>query len=437
VEPGGDLDRAWEAYERALDARRMWDFDDLVSLAVALLEERPEALAEMRRRWPYVSIDEYQDVDDRQYRLVRLLAPADANVCAIGDPDQALYGFRGADVGFFLRFRDDYPAARLCRITRNYRSTRAILDGALRVIAPSPTLGERVIRAGVEGAFRIATHEAPTERAEAEFVVHTVERMIGGSTFFSMDSGRVASSEGEADHAFSDFAVLYRTDAQADAVAEALTRSGMPFQRRSHRRLAEGAAIDALAAALRAAPPLLPLPLGERLKTAAAELREQVARPGAAEGALTEADVDAALGLLLPMAARAGGDVGRFLLEVATGVEIDAWDPRAARISLLTLHASKGLEFRVVFLVGSEDGLLPLRFPGQEPDVDEERRLFYVGMTRAKERLFLTHARTRARRGAVAEARVSPFVRDVGEALLEVVRGEPAAKRGPKQLALF
>src|SRR5262249_23773239 len=153
---------------------------------------------------------------------------------AIGDPDQAIYGFRGADVGFFMRFRDDYPAAKLCRITRNYRSSRAIVDGALQVIAPSPTLGERVIVPLAEGPSRIAVHEARSERAEAEFVVHTIERMIGGSAFFSMDSGRVASSEGEADHAFSDFAVLYRTDAQADAIAEALTRSGMPFQRRSH-----------------------------------------------------------------------------------------------------------------------------------------------------------------------------------------------------------
>src|SRR5262249_48295700 len=128
---------------------------------------------------------------------------------------------------------------------------------------------------------------------EAELVVHTIEQELGGSTFFSMDSGRVASHEGALDLAFSDFAVLYRTEAQADALGEALTRSGMPFQRRSHRRLTDRAAIEALAAALEETAPALPLP--ERLKQGAAALRERVASPSAStEGALGEGDVDAA-----------------------------------------------------------------------------------------------------------------------------------------------
>nr|WP_242516243.1 ATP-dependent helicase [Sorangium cellulosum] len=357
-------------------------------------------------------------------------------------------------MGCFFRFQHDFPGARVVRLKRNYRSARPIVEAALQVIAPSPTLGARELVPTAAGAERIAVHEAPTERAEAEHVVHTIERMIGGSTFFSMDSGRVSAPLAGGDHAFSDFAVLYRTEAQAEPLREALSRSGMPFQQRSERRVAERAASEALARALADTPPG---PLAARLKGAAARLREEVAQPGpaeappaeagAAEGGagaalpLGEADVDAALTLLLPLAERCGADLDRFQIDLSLCSEVDAWDPRADRISLLTLHAAKGLEFRVVFLVGCEDGLLPLRFPGRgEPDVAEERRLFYVGMTRARERLFLTRARTRARHGKVVEAEASPFVREIEERLL--TRLDPAPEARPRaaaarQLKLF
>ncbi|AUX42845.1 ATPase AAA [Sorangium cellulosum] len=455
---GGDVDRAWKTYEDELAARGLLDLDDLIGHAVLLLEERSDVLAAARARARYLSIDEYQDIDERQYRLVRALVPPGGNVCAIGDPDQAIYGFRGADVGFFFRFQQDFPAARVVRLKRNYRSASPIVEAALQVIAPSPTLGARELVPNapeVGEAERVVVHEAPTERAEAEQVVHAIERMIGGSTFFSMDSGRVASPLASGDHAFSDFAVLYRTEAQSEALREALARSGMPFQRRSERRVLERAASEALARALADTPPG---PLVPRLKAAAARLREDVALPGpaaapaaeggAAEGApgaarLGEADVDAALELCLPLAERCGADLDRFLIELAVCSEIDAWDPRADRISLLTLHAAKGLEFRVVFLVGCEDGLLPLRFPGRaEVDVAEERRLFYVGMTRARERLFLSRARERARHGKVVQTEVSPFVREVEERLLAREGPAPGAQKRSRadesrQLKLF
>ena len=443
--PGGELDRAWQAYEQALDARRRWDFDDLVGLAVELLEARPEVLAAVRAQYRWVSIDEYQDVDERQYRLVRAIVPPEGEVCAIGDPDQAIYGFRGADVGFFFRFQEDFPGARVVRLRRNYRSTGAIVEAALQVVAPSPTIGARELVPVAKGGRPVALREAATERGEAELMVHEIERRIGGSTFFSMDSRRVSSPEGGSDLGFSDFAVLYRTEAQAGALREALARSGMPFQQRSHRRLADRAATEAIAAALVEAPS--PRPLAERLKEAAARVREEVARPpvdGEAgvdgEALAGEADVDAALELLLPLAERAGGEVGRFLLELATGAEVDTWDPRADRISLLTLHASKGLEFRVVFVMGCEDGLLPLRFSRDEQgDTDEERRLLYVGMTRAREQLVLTRARERTRHGVVIRAELSPFVGAIEERLLD--RDDPTPRKAPdparRQLKLF
>ncbi|WP_438030172.1 UvrD-helicase domain-containing protein [Sorangium sp. So ce233] len=454
---GGELDRhvdrAWKVYEDELAARGLVDLDDLIGHALVLLEERSDALSAARAQARYLSIDEYQDIDERQYRLVRALVPPGGNLCAIGDPDQAIYGFRGADVGFFFRFQQDFPDARVIRLKRNYRSSRPIVEAALQVIAPSPTLGARELVPSAGGAERVAIHEAPTEAAEAEHVVHTIERMLGGSTFFSMDSGRVDSPLADGEVAFSDFAVLYRTEAQSEALREAFARSGMPFQRRSERRVAERAASEALARALAGTPPG---PLAARLKAAAARLREEVAQPApaapaevaAAPGAsdavrLGEADVDAALELLLPIAERCGGDLDRFLIELAVCSEVDAWDPRAERISLLTLHAAKGLEFRVVFLVGCEDGLLPLRFPGRgEPDLAEERRLFYVGMTRARERLFLTRAQRRARHGKVEETEVSPFVREVEERLLQRAGPSPEAQRrsragADRQMKLF
>jgi DNA helicase-2/ATP-dependent DNA helicase PcrA len=455
AEAGSEPARAAAAYEEGLRARGLVDFDGLVDLAVSLLERQPAVAAAYQRRHRFLSIDEYQDIDERQYRLVRLLA-SDGNVCAIGDPDQAIYGFRGADVGFFFRFQEEWPSAAVVRIRRNYRSTRTILDASLQVIAPAGTIGERRIVPLHEDASRVTLHEAASERAEAEYVVHQIERMIGGSAFFSLDSGRVDGPEHGADLGFSDFAVLYRTEAQSEPLVEALARSGMPFQKRSHRRLAERAAIGAIARLLRERPSSRAVV--EQLKDAGARLREEVALPAGEDGVTPgEAEIDAAVELLTRPAERAGRDLARFLSELFVDAEVDALpaplarsperragrdaslDARADRISLLTLHAAKGLEFPVVFVVGCEDGLLPLRFaPGDDVDLDEERRLFYVGMTRARQRLLLTHARTRRRRGRAEPASPSPFLRDIEERLLERQRAAPAAGgQRARQLTLF
>jgi len=442
-----ELDRAWAAYEEGLAARGLVDFDDLVALAVELLETRPEALASARERFVHISVDEFQDVDERQYRLLCLLAGDAGRVCAIGDPDQAIYGFRGSDVSFFFRFREDFPAASVVRLGKNYRSTRTIVEAALGVIAPSPTLGERVLRPLVEDRSRIVIHAAPSPAAEATWVGTTIERLVGGTSLLSMDTGR--AGEGEGSYGFSDFAILYRTDAQADALTSALRRSGMPFQRRTHDRILERAAAMAIMRTFAAG--FSPgAPLEASLETAAARVREDVAAPppkvedGESEAqadAFGEAEVDAALVVLRAIAARSEGDAARFRLEVALEVEVDTLDPRADRISLLTLHASKGLEFRVVFIVGCEDGLLPLRFSGREDEanVAEERRLFFVGMTRARERLFLSHAQARARgeRREVREA--SPFLREIEGRLRDDddERPKKAADPRKKQMTLF
>ena len=205
---------------------------------------------------------------------------------------------------------------------------------------------------------RIAIHAAPTDKAEAEFVVQTIERMIGGHSFFSIDSGRAGN--GDSNLSFADFAVLYRTNALAEPLAEALTRSGIPFCRGGE----DAAASDDML----------------------------------------------------------GGDA----------------ETRGDRVSLLTLHAAKGLEFRVVFIVGLEDGILPLRFGPGDDTLAEERRLFYVGMTRAAQHLVLTRATQRRWRGRVQQLGASPFLADIEQELMRYQRNDTLRRKPEdRQLKLF
>jgi DNA helicase-2/ATP-dependent DNA helicase PcrA len=415
--PGSALEQASRAYRRGLRARDLVDCDELVALAVELLAGDPDLRAAVVARFAHVSVDEYQDVDELQYRLVRLLAPADGELCAIGDPDQAIYGFRGADVGYFLRFRADYPGTREVQLVRNYRSGRRIVDASMQVIEKRSLAAGRVLRAQRSDALAVVILEAASAAAEAEFVVHTIERQVGGSSFFSVDSGRVDAGDASA-HGFGDFAVLYRSSGLLGPLEEALLRSGIPFERRSHSRLDAVPEVRALVEALPSAAGATP---AERLAALAGR----------------SPALDRAAALLRPLARRCE-TLAELVDEIAAGAQCDAWDPRADRVSLLTLHAAKGLEFPVVFIVGCEDGISPLRM-GPDVDVDEERRLFFVGMTRAQQRLYLTHARRRTWRGALREQSVSPFVLDIREELLEHARSDRKRPDKPvdPQLALF
>ena len=218
---------------------------------------------------------------------------------------------------------------------------------------------------------------------------------------------------------------------------EALERAGIPYQKRSHDRLGERPGVRAILAALAGeaggGQPTLPgltVPLAARLAAA-------VERAAAAEPE-EEAAIVAAGDLLAPLAGDHGDDLEGFLAAVALGAEVDTWDPRAERVSLLTLHAAKGLEFPVVFLVGCADGLLPLRHAATEDEIEEERRLFFVGLTRARRRLFLSYARRRRVRGEVREAHPSRVLRDIDAALLDRRRGVRRKHRqGPRQLSLL
>jgi superfamily I DNA/RNA helicase len=378
---------------RALTDRDLVDFDGLVELAVAVLRDDPAAAAGLRARWPRISVDEYQDIDPVQYELLRLISGDGAGLTAIGDPDQAIYGFRGADVGIFGRFAADFPGATTVVLARNYRSNPAIVTAAMQAIAPATLIPGRTAFPARSGPGDVVTLDETTdEHAEAAWIAATVDKLLGGASFHSLDSGRADGHE-HGKLGLADIAVLYRTDAQAGPLAQALTRAGLPYQKRSHDRLARRPGVADVVREVRLTEG------GDVTGRVTAAVRSIAAARGERDATVT--DVRAAGELLLPLARRCGDDLERFLTEIATGAETDALDPRAEAITLLTLHGAKGLEFDVVFLAGCERGLLPLRLPGAGPltpeDAAEERRLLFVGMTRARERLLLSYAARRTR----------------------------------------
>jgi DNA helicase-2/ATP-dependent DNA helicase PcrA len=429
IAPSGEVAEARAAYKKMLTVNNWIDFDDLVRLTVRLLESNPDIAALYRERFRFVSVDEFQDVDALQYRLLTLLArPPGGNLCVIGDPHQAIYGFRGADASCFKRFRHDYPGAATVALRRNYRSSGTIVAASSQIIAENSDAANEPIAEIVRDMHeRITIHTAPSERAEAEFIVATIEQAIGGHSFFSIDSGR-ASGQAEA-LSFADFAVLYRTEAQAAALTEALARSGIPFRKHSHTPLGEEPAVRTLLDAF-ASGAGSDHDLATRLRKAAQRLGTEKDETAA---------IDLALQRLLPLAETRGGDPARLLDVVALASDADFWDPRADGVALLTLHAAKGLEFAFVFIAGLEDGVLPLHWGKAESndEIAEERRLFYVGMTRAKDRLVLSRALKRLWRGRVREQKPSPFLAAIESELVKQQQAQRRRKREDHQLKLF
>ncbi len=323
------------AYQQRLLERRLLDFDDLFLYAARLFSERPEIAAAYRERFAHLVIDEFQDTSFAQYGFIRSLAAQ--NVCVIGDPDQAIYGFAGS-FRAFEAFKADFPSHRLVNLSENYRSQATIVEAATHVIAKSPAQLPRRLTARQPKGLPIAIARHATDRQEAAMIVRKIEALLGGSSYFAIDSGWAQADDEHRAYGLGDIAILYRLHAQARMIAEALGRAGLPVRCFG--------------------------------KPTAAEDREDVIADDA-------------------------GPVG------------DA-------ISLMTLHRSKGLEFPVVFLAGCEEGLLPY---DRSEDPEEERRLFFVGMTRAKQRLFLSSARKRFLFGQTLQAEPSSYLTDIQEEL--------------------
>ncbi|MDE2974493.1 MAG: UvrD-helicase domain-containing protein [Gemmatimonadota bacterium] len=468
----------YPAYQEALRGQDAVDFDDLLVEPVRLFEDDAELLRRYRERFTFVLVDEYQDTNRAQFRLLELLARSSGNLMAVGDDDQSIYGWRGADIRNILDFERSFPGAKVVRLERNYRSTPVILEAANAVIRQNAGRKEKTMWTDRAGGPPVTLLEAENEADEGRWIVAEIERRM--------------LAHPEYDHR--DFAVLYRTNAQSRALEDRFRRRGLPYQivggvrfyeRREIQdvlaylrlvanardmdafdravnyprrgvgrvtlerlaRFARAEGIGLLRAAGRAdRVPGLTAPARRGLadfagliaryanrtahRTAGELLEELVAELDLAARLRSEGPEgkDRAENVLeLIAAARdfeaervieddeddrdAFTDLDLFLQHVALVTDLDFHDAGADAVTLMTLHGAKGLEFPVVLISGMEEGLFPLSRAYDEPrTLEEERRLFYVGVTRAMDRLYLTHARRRRRAGETAYGRLSSFV---------------------------
>ncbi len=429
------------AYNRLLRENGLLDYEDLLLEALKLLS------AGAKTAFPFIAsadtprldagslegfifVDEYQDINSLQHALLKKLAGSNAWITAIGDPNQAVYGFRGASPRFFESFPEDFPGARILHLSENYRSPANLLKASGQVMAKAQGGFLFQLTAGILEPGRIVIHEASTERAEAEYVVHQIERMLGGTSMFSRDSARVKTTPRGGEMSFKDIAVLYRLNAQKIPLEEALARHGIPYETSGGRPFVELAPVFELTALLKdlrgssASNDDLQTLMDQLPQTAAGEKIFKDSRPAWRKN----------VERFLRMAKRFD-HAEEFFDHLVLERPEDEFDRFAEKVRLMTLHSSKGLEFPVVFIAGCEEHILPLSLEGMISDPAEERRLFYVGMTRAKEILFLTCAGRRRLFGRNMNNPPSAFLADIEDELKEREQARLFPKRKPKLLS--
>jgi len=481
--------RVYELYQRRLADNKACDFDDLISYVVWLFERHPDVLERYQQRFRHVLVDEYQDINFAQYRFVSQLASRYRNLTVVGDDDQAIYGWRGADMRIIMRFDEDYPDAKVIKLERNYRSTQNVLTAAWEVIRRNNTRRAKRLWTDAGPGEKIVVHRATDEHSEAFFVADTIEHL-------TLHEGR----------SHQDFAVLYRVNAQSRVFEKVFVSRGIPYRIVGGLRFYDRAEIKDLLAYLRVihnpadsvsvkriinTPPRgIGATSLQRLEQAALErgmslleiARHAEAIPeltpraqhaiaqfaslidslrAAAQSAslteLTEAVIERSgyrLFLEEERTVRARGKlenvrelltatreyeeaaeeptVAGFLENVALLTSADEVEAGLDAVPLMTLHSAKGLEFPIVFIVGLEEGLFPLMratVSDNPMELEEERRLCYVGLTRAKERLFLSSAEFRTIFGVTAHTMVSRFIEDIPEELIE-----PYGPASPRQM---
>ena len=498
--------KVYRRYQHLLAIQHLLDYEDLIVCGVQILESGNQDARKVYPRFAHVLVDEYQDLNFGQYRLVKALASGGAQPFVIGDPDQAIYGFRGADVRYFNSFLQDFPNAAEIRLETNYRSSQVILDASRQMMtARSGDRANRRIYSGIGGIPTVGIVEAVSEKAEAVAVGRAIERLVGGIGFFSMDFGQVDARGEKKTFGFSDVAVLFRTGRQEEQLAEKLMAAGIPCQSTTARQRTPGAAWQVLLSVFRlledvgsyldletAAPYLsdglkpreiklltrwgishdcsihqvldiarrLPLPGLERhsqRKIFDLTRKLENIRRDLATDSLHERLESLIRQLRLPenhhkeslfpedidISAIDGGTrmgVAEWISRISLQTDTDRYNDRAEKVTLLTMHAAKGLEFPVVFVTGCEDGLIPFRRPKQEEnDIDEERRLFYVAMTRAEELLYLTYCRKRTIFGHTEDRQPSPFLIDIENRLKSFDKSSTSRprKKHSEQLRLF
>lgn len=400
--------------EKGISLENKLEFDDLIKYTLKLFNQNPDIVKSYQDLFKYISVDEYQDIDENQYNLIKFLANKNSDLCAIGDPNQAIYGFRGGDSKFFNSFSIDYPNAQIINLKNNYRSTNTIVNASNQMINSF-----NIISKYDKPHDLINIHTAATDKAEAQFIISSIENLIGGHSFFSIDSKR--SSGEESNYSFGDFAILYRSSSQLKVLIEALEQSGMPFAKLSNDLLCDKKSVRNLLSKLSDDKPLI-----DQLSELALEFSE---------------DIDDYILKYLLNLSKSFISKEDFIHQVSLLSEIDTLDKRADRISLMTLHASKGLEFNCVFIVGLENGILPSYLAKEAKEIEEEKRLLYVGMTRAKQKLFLTRAIKRKVYGSLKNQEISPFLAKIEQDLLTLTtfknKTQVKDKANSSQLTLF
>ena len=474
--------KCYEAYQKELRQSEAVDFDDLIMLTLRLFDQHPDVLTYYQQKFQYIHVDEYQDTNHAQYQLVKLLASRFKNICVVGDADQSIYGWRGADMQNILDFEKDYKEAKVVLLEENYRSTKTILQAANDVIKNNRHRRPKNLWTQNEDGEEIVYYRANDEQDEAVFVAKTIEELSR-----------------EAGYKHRDFAVLYRTNAQSRTIEEALLKSNIPytmvggtkfysrkeirdviaylnlianlsdnisFERiinepkrgigpgtvdkiRDFAQMQETSLLDASANIMlsgikgKVAQAIwdfanLILDLRERLdQLTITELVEEVLDKTGYMTALTnqgnlesQARIENIQEFLSvtknfdengeTVEDETGVEtLSRFLNDLALIADTDDGAQETSEVTLMTLHAAKGLEFPVVFLIGMEENVFPLSRAAEDPDeLEEERRLAYVGITRAEKVLFLTNANSRLLFGRTSYNRPTRFINEISSDLL-------------------
>lgn len=476
--------KCYKAYQAELRQSEAMDFDDLIMLTLRLFDQNPDVLAYYQQRYQYIHVDEYQDTNHAQYQLVKLLASRFKNICVVGDADQSIYGWRGADMQNILDFEKDYPEAKVVMLEENYRSTKKILQAANDVINNNRNRRPKKLWTQNTDGEQIVYYRARDEREEAVFVASTIDNIV-------REQGKN----------FKDFAVLYRTNAQSRTIEEALLKSNIPYTMvggtkfysrkeirdvisylnviantadnisyerivnepkrgvgpgtlekiRDFANLQNMSLLDASAnimlsgvkgKAAQAVWDLANLLMNLRAdldKYSVTELVETVLDKTGYLDALrvqntleSQARIENIEEFLTvtknfdenqddaPEDESGIDKLSRFLNDLALIADTDDGDAETAEVTLMTLHAAKGLEFPIVFLIGMEEGVFPLSRAAEDQDeLEEERRLAYVGITRAEQLLFVTNANARTLFGKTSYNRPSRFIREIDDELLQ------------------
>ena len=473
------VSKIYAEYQKSLKLNDALDFDDLLTFPLEIFNKKPSILKKYQTRWKYILVDEYQDTNRAQFEFLTLLAQKHQNICVVGDDDQSIYGWRGAEISNILDFEKTFSSCRVFTLEKNYRSTQEILNAATAVVMNNDKRANKNLIAANGPGEALGLIETNDEQEEASAIVSLIEKEIKLNK-----------------RTFNNFSVLYRTNAQSRALEESFIRQGIPYNIIGSLRFYERKEVKNVLAYLRLVVNLRdtislrriinfpargigaktidkcvqqsekdkiefidvlknPDKMDIRGKQANAlskfyniikkyhDLREKLSASELARSLIEEIGVlsyfknstepdakdryDNVAELLTSIEEFSGRDqeasLGRFLEDVSLQTDIDHWNDSDNRVTMMTIHSSKGLEFPVVFIAGMDEGLFPLfNSIDDKKELEEERRLFYVALTRAEERVYILYATNRRRMGVeMVNGLPSRFINEIPENSLEKI----------------